>query len=441
MTALVVAACVSIILIVAGPLWRGRRARRLAGDHQDALEVLGRLAAQGQGGTGRSPGNRRAPMDEIESVRPISADPAQPGAPGDGAGGPVGPPSGLPPEAGRHWAAPPPPPPRALRGQGPRTQTPRSPSRVGAGQGEPPAAPPPPGRTPRGQTAPLFFDDLGGGELGRPGGPGTGGPVETDQAIVQLPFDELHPRDELPPEWPLVSKSERSPRRSRPGPLSIARMARPGSLGLIAGLAAAGIAVGLLATTSSPRAHSVSDVSAGRAASPATTVPRPASNRTSTAAPASPPGAPSGSQELTAPFSGQGLTSPSPGATTPPAPVPASNPSPTSLPATTAPAPAASVPAATAPGARGSAPTITRISPASGTAGQTVTLTGANFYSPGSGAISVSFGGVPAGVACPTQTSCAVTVPARSASATSPAVHVTVSTDFGTSRPVVFRYG
>lgn len=74
------------------------------------------------------------------------------------------------------------------------------------------------------------------------------------------------------------------------------------------------------------------------------------------------------------------------------------------------------------------------MSPASGTAGQTVTLTGSNLFS-ASGLIMAHFGAATAPVSCPTQSRCTATVPSGSGS-----VLVTITTDRGTSRPVRFTY-
>lgn len=105
-------------------------------------------------------------------------------------------------------------------------------------------------------------------------------------------------------------------------------------------------------------------------------------------------------------------------------------------PAGTGTAPPASAPAAAS--AAGRAPVIASISPSSGTAGGTVTLTGNGFYSP-SGTVVVLFGQVQAPVSCPSQQSCVVIVPPRSP-ATPAKEPVTIATDSGRSAPVKFTY-
>lgn len=110
-----------------------------------------------------------------------------------------------------------------------------------------------------------------------------------------------------------------------------------------------------------------------------------------------------------------------------------------SIPSASTPAPAAAAP--------GGAPTISGLSPASGPAGTTVTLTGNGFFS-ASGVVTVLFGQVQAPVSCPTQQSCVVTVPPQPAPASpttggasaSRTVAVTVATDSGRSAPANFSY-
>lgn len=84
----------------------------------------------------------------------------------------------------------------------------------------------------------------------------------------------------------------------------------------------------------------------------------------------------------------------------------------------------------------GGPPVIDSLSPSSGAAGQTVTITGANFLS-SDGHIVATFNGQVAPTSCPAQTTCTVTVPpangARSA-------QVTVTTAGGASNPVPFTY-
>ena len=81
---------------------------------------------------------------------------------------------------------------------------------------------------------------------------------------------------------------------------------------------------------------------------------------------------------------------------------------------------------------------ITGLSPATGTAGQSITLIGAGLYSPGS-SITAMFGNAAAAVACPTRTTCQLTVPSSPPGSTG--VPVTVTTSAGTSNPVTFTYG
>ncbi len=86
----------------------------------------------------------------------------------------------------------------------------------------------------------------------------------------------------------------------------------------------------------------------------------------------------------------------------------------------------------------GGAPVLATISPASGVAGQVVTLTGTGLFS-ADGVISVAFGSAPASVVCPTETTCRATVPTPPASS-SGTVSVTVKTQSGTSNRVAFSY-
>ncbi len=89
------------------------------------------------------------------------------------------------------------------------------------------------------------------------------------------------------------------------------------------------------------------------------------------------------------------------------------------------------------PSTPGAAPVISSISPSSGGAGQSVTVAGANFMS-ANGTITASFGGQPAPVACPQQSTCTVTVPALQ-SPQNP-VPLTITTQSGTSNTVDFTY-
>jgi hypothetical protein len=123
---------------------------------------------------------------------------------------------------------------------------------------------------------------------------------------------------------------------------------------------------------------------------------------------------------------------------------PPSTTSPTSLPPSTT-GTAHSVTSSTAPTSSslpppplGGAPVLATISPASGIAGQVVTLTGTGLFS-ADGVITVAFGSAPASVVCPTETTCRATVPTRPA-ASSGTVSVTVKTQSGTSNRVAFSY-
>jgi hypothetical protein len=111
---------------------------------------------------------------------------------------------------------------------------------------------------------------------------------------------------------------------------------------------------------------------------------------------------------------------------------------PASLPSTTTTAPPATT-TTTAPPSTGSAPAISRLSPATGRAGTKVTLTGANFYS-ASGMITVRFGATEAGVRCPSRSRCVVTVPREAGARRRGPVPVTVTTTGGTSQPASFAY-
>ena len=86
----------------------------------------------------------------------------------------------------------------------------------------------------------------------------------------------------------------------------------------------------------------------------------------------------------------------------------------------------------------GAGPVIAAISPASGVAGQVVTLTGTGLFS-ADGVITVMFGSALASVQCPTENTCHATVPTR-ATPSSGTVSVTVKTESGTSNKVAFSY-
>ena len=85
----------------------------------------------------------------------------------------------------------------------------------------------------------------------------------------------------------------------------------------------------------------------------------------------------------------------------------------------------------------GGPPVIDSLSPSSGAAGQTITITGANFLS-SDGHIVAAFNGQVAPTACPTQNTCTVTGPPSNGA---PSAQVTVSTASGASNAVLFTYG
>ena len=86
----------------------------------------------------------------------------------------------------------------------------------------------------------------------------------------------------------------------------------------------------------------------------------------------------------------------------------------------------------------GPKPVLAAVSPASGSAGQHVTLRGHGFFSE-DGRITVMFGPAEAPVSCPNETTCHATVPARPAKSPG-TVGVTVSTETGSSNQVTFKY-
>lgn len=158
---------------------------------------------------------------------------------------------------------------------------------------------------------------------------------------------------------------------------------------------------------------------------------------TTTASPASAP-------RTTAPTTASPTSAPA--TTEPPTSAPATTAPATTAPATTAPtttAPTTTLPTTTAapttqkPGPK---PVLNGISPASGVAGEVVTLSGTGLFS-ADGVISVSFGGVQAPVACPTQTTCRATVPPGPTAKSHRTVEVTLVTQAGTSNQVTFTYG
>jgi len=84
----------------------------------------------------------------------------------------------------------------------------------------------------------------------------------------------------------------------------------------------------------------------------------------------------------------------------------------------------------------GASPVIASVRPASGTSGESVTLTGTGFFS-SDGNVSVTFGAAPAGVHCPTESRCLVTVPAGKPGSTA---SVRMTTQSGQSNTVTFHY-
>jgi IPT/TIG domain len=121
------------------------------------------------------------------------------------------------------------------------------------------------------------------------------------------------------------------------------------------------------------------------------------------------------------------VASPTTATTAVPASVPA--PPPTSGTATTVPAP---------PPTPGGPPVLASLQPSSGTAGQSVVVSGSGFLS-ASGHIGATVGGQTASVSCPDQTTCTVTIPPQVATAaTAPVVIVT---DGGSSNPLTFTLG
>jgi hypothetical protein len=83
-------------------------------------------------------------------------------------------------------------------------------------------------------------------------------------------------------------------------------------------------------------------------------------------------------------------------------------------------------------------PVISSLSPASGGAGQVVTITGANFMS-ADGQIIARFNGQVAPTSCPEQATCTVTVPTLNPAPTGP-VTLTVTTGAGASNAEPFSY-
>lgn len=83
----------------------------------------------------------------------------------------------------------------------------------------------------------------------------------------------------------------------------------------------------------------------------------------------------------------------------------------------------------------GNGPTITSLTPSTGSSGQTVTIGGSGLFS-SNGQILAYFGTEVAPTACPTVSSCTVTVPPGSPGPET----VTVVTDRGTSNGLTFTY-
>lgn len=82
-------------------------------------------------------------------------------------------------------------------------------------------------------------------------------------------------------------------------------------------------------------------------------------------------------------------------------------------------------------------PVISSLTPSSGTAGETIRVTGANFIS-SNGQIVATFNGQAAPTSCPAQNTCTVTVPPQSGPSSA---QVSITTAGGTSNPVTFTYG
>lgn len=105
----------------------------------------------------------------------------------------------------------------------------------------------------------------------------------------------------------------------------------------------------------------------------------------------------------------------------------------TTAPTTTMTAPRITTPSTPTAGG----PELTSLTPAEGSAGQSVVISGANFFS-ADGYIQAFFGGQEAPTSCPGQTSCTVVVPVLSGPPRG--VQVTVTTESGTSNAVSFYY-
>ncbi len=105
----------------------------------------------------------------------------------------------------------------------------------------------------------------------------------------------------------------------------------------------------------------------------------------------------------------------------------------TTPPSTAAPPSTSAPPSTTVPPG---APAISSLAPDAGGAGQVVTVTGSNLFSP-NGQVQAVVGGEGAGTRCSTQTTCEITLPALGAPRT---VSVTITTQAGSSNPVAFSY-
>jgi hypothetical protein len=97
-----------------------------------------------------------------------------------------------------------------------------------------------------------------------------------------------------------------------------------------------------------------------------------------------------------------------------------------------------STPTSTPPAPPSGPPALSTVEPSTGSAGQSVTVTGSNFLSP-SGQITADVDGQVAPVTCPDQETCTVVVPADPEPAAS--APLTITTDSGTSNSLVFTYG
>ena len=122
---------------------------------------------------------------------------------------------------------------------------------------------------------------------------------------------------------------------------------------------------------------------------------------------------------------------------------PASSPTTTQVtaPSTSQPPPGTSTTASTStttPASGPKAPLATAVIPARARPGDVVAVSGENFYSPKSGVVLARIDGQPAETACPSQTSCRVTIPKLGHHPKT--VAITITTDSGTSNPVFFRY-